>query len=358
MKVQDFEVKRARRVGGKAGEIIYLAVGWFENVRNRKNTGQAVKENRNEERTGQRKRKSISEESEGGHKPEPKRVKFELSEDKDERAASSADDFDDDDELDDFMSQVKNPEIGKEQVPDSEKLADSFGMGAESFSELTEYMEMEGLRGKEKEEKEESKGEASTARPPSSFSAPKADSQPQGNSQTQRRNNFFFSQPLRPIERPLNVLSLSELIYPYKPLPKRNYLCDVFAVISWVSPTVVKRQHMAPKRDLRILDPTIEQRRPRGLQVSVFADAAGFNPPVGTIALLRSLKTHEWDGVSLNAYEKDCLGREWFITGPEKLKGYDVTAMKAWWERREKEKEKERERDNDSENKTAGEAHP
>lgn len=325
VRVEDYEVQRAKRINGKAGEVVYLAVGWFESFRNKNISSQVVEQSRNDESTQQGKKKRFSETSEGEHKIEPKRVKFDLSGDRDERTASNADGFDDDDELNDFMSQATDPRVGKEP----QKLEDSFGMGTESFSELTEYMEKESLRGKEKET-------PTKARLPSGSSTVRPDSQPQRDGGTQRHNTFFSSQPLRPIERPLNVLTLSELVYPYKPLPKRNYICDVFAVISWIAPTVVKRQHMSPKRDLRILDPTIEQRKPRGVQVSVFADAAGFQPPVGTIALLRSLKTHEWDGVSLNAYEKECMGREWFISDPAKLKGYDVPAMKEWWERREK----------------------
>ncbi|OJD12540.1 hypothetical protein AJ78_06885 [Emergomyces pasteurianus Ep9510] len=152
---------------------------------------------------------------------------------------------------------------------------------------------------------------------------------------------------LKPISRPLNLLTLSQLLYPAKPLPKRNYLCDVLAVISWVSPDIVKRPQMPPKRDLRIMDPTIADQQHHALQrrlgvsVSVFADAATFSPPVGTVGLFRSLKTHEWEGVSLNAYEKDCKGREWVVCDPSRLKrmmigvgkegSFDIEAMKEWW---------------------------
>ncbi|OAX82728.1 hypothetical protein ACJ72_02923 [Emergomyces africanus] len=156
---------------------------------------------------------------------------------------------------------------------------------------------------------------------------------------------------LKPISRPLNLLTLSQLLYPAKPLPKRNYLCDVLAVISWISPDIVKRPKMPPKRDLRIMDLTIANQHHRhhhhatqqrlGVSVSVFADAANFSPPVGTVGLFRSLKTHEWEGVSLNAYEKDCKGREWLVCDPARLKGmvtgvgkggsFDVEALEEWW---------------------------
>ncbi|EQL31005.1 hypothetical protein BDFG_06636 [Blastomyces dermatitidis ATCC 26199] len=156
---------------------------------------------------------------------------------------------------------------------------------------------------------------------------------------------------LKPISRPLNLLTLSQLLHPAKPLPKRNYLCDVLAVISWISPDIIKRPYMPPKRDLRIMDPTItstaqrsshsapQQQQRLGVSVSVFVDAAAFNPPVGTVGLFRCLKTHEWEGVSLNAYEKDCKGREWFVCEPGRLRGVlaevgrggDVEGLKGWW---------------------------
>ncbi|PGG97298.1 hypothetical protein GX51_07393 [Blastomyces parvus] len=168
----------------------------------------------------------------------------------------------------------------------------------------------------------------------------------------------YFKLPgiLRPISLPLNLLTLSQLLHPAKPLPKRNYLCDVLAVISWISPYIIKRPYMPPKRDLRIMDPTIasahrsshdaqehpqqQQQQQMGVSVSVFVDAASFNPPVGTVGLFRSLKTHEWEGVSLNAYEKDCKGREWFVCERGKLmgvlaevgKGGDVEGLQKWWE--------------------------
>ncbi|EGC45481.1 conserved hypothetical protein [Histoplasma capsulatum var. duboisii H88] len=169
-----------------------------------------------------------------------------------------------------------------------------------------------------------------------------------------------------PVSRPLNLHTLSQLLHPAKPLPKRNYLCDVLAVISWISPDIVKRPQMPPKRDLRIMDPTITNHKNNlnhalqqrlGVSVSVFVDAAAFSPPVGTVGLFRCLKTHEWEGVSLNAYEKDCKGREWFVCEPGRLrrilavvrKGegvFDVEEMEEWWRTRcqeEKKKEEEEE---------------
>ncbi|QSS66898.1 RPA1_DBD superfamily domain-containing protein, partial [Histoplasma capsulatum] len=183
---------------------------------------------------------------------------------------------------------------------------------------------------------------------------------------TATHSQFKLPGILEPVSRPLNLHTLSQLLHPAKPLPKRNYLCDVLAVISWISPDIVKRPQMPPKRDLRIMDPTITSHKNNlnhalqqrlGVSVSVFVDAAAFSPPVGTVGLFRCLKTHEWEGVSLNAYEKDCKGREWFVCEPGRLrrmlavvkKGegvFDVEEMEEWWRTRcqeEKKKEEEEE---------------
>ena len=354
VRVEEFEVKRAKRGGGKGGNVIYLAVGWFSHVTGCGTTDDISVEEKvlGDENTDQRKRRVFEEpeKSEDGFAVEAKRVKFESVSDE---VTTQSDDFDDgdDDEFSDLISQAMEPVVRKELKMEPAQPENSFGMGAESFSGLREYMEQEDLKGMEKTE--EKGQEQSNDQDPiltSSSDSPtrKIDTPKQENEQRQRRKTFTFTRPLRPVERPLNLLLLSDLVYPAKPLPKRNYLCDVFAIITSISPNVVKRPNMAPKRDLRIMDLTLGQRRPRGVQVSVFADAAGFDPPVGTIALFRSLKTHEWDGISLNAYEKDCLGRDWFISDPEKLKGYNVGALRDWWDQRGQERERERERESEN----------
>ncbi|KAM5455353.1 hypothetical protein McanMca71_006220 [Microsporum canis] len=163
--------------------------------------------------------------------------------------------------------------------------------------------------------------------------------------------------PKHIVEPSRKILALSDLLFPLTPFPRRNHICNVIAVVSWISPEVIKRTYMPPKRDLRLIDPsivdTIDQRRSStapsslpsslppsrtangtlGISMSVFVDAAKFHPPVGTVALFRGLKTHEWDGISLNAYEKDCRNKEWFVTDPARLAmlGVDASALKTWW---------------------------
>ncbi|KMP06749.1 hypothetical protein CIHG_08377 [Coccidioides immitis H538.4] len=141
-------------------------------------------------------------------------------------------------------------------------------------------------------------------------------------------------------------------------LSARASTCEA-AEVSWTSPNTITRRNMPPKRDLRIVDSSFTSHPQRnqhpsntklelGISVSVFVDAERFCPPVGTVALFRSLKTHEWEGISLNAYEKDCGGgKEWFTCDKRKLEdaGYDVVGMRKWWEQWDTERKKKLEED-------------
>lgn len=134
------------------------------------------------------------------------------------------------------------------------------------------------------------------------------------------------------ITRKLHIYSLYDLKHPRTRLPK-NCSCDVLAVICSVSPHVAKTMGRYVKRDLRIMDSSLDRfrespdkngtiaRMPKaamnGIQLSVFVDAERFRPEVGTVALIRNLKTHTWEGVSLNAYEAECKNRAWFLERQE-----------------------------------------
>ncbi|KAK2737901.1 hypothetical protein FQN57_007352 [Myotisia sp. PD_48] len=191
---------------------------------------------------------------------------------------------------------------------------------------------------------------------------------------TQLKSMISLPRPtnLMPLQRSLRLRSLLNLLHPETPFSKRNYQCDIIAVISWISPTTIKRGPMPLKRELRLMDPTItetiDRRRAnffsahrlppssdataalssssgsssslkyeyaamQGISLSVFVDAAHFTPPEGSIALFRGLRTHEWDGISLNAYENDCKGKDWFISDPKVLTrlGVNLFAVKNWW---------------------------
>ena len=126
-----------------------------------------------------------------------------------------------------------------------------------------------------------------------------------------------------PIERPLNVQPLAK----FRGYQRRNDVYDVFAVVQWVGESVIKRSRMPPKRDLRIVDPSTDKK----VLLSVFVEPERFNPTVGTVALIRSVTTHEWDGGMLNIYPKECEGKQWFVPSPKGLEGCDVEAMREWW---------------------------
>ena len=138
----------------------------------------------------------------------------------------------------------------------------------------------------------------------------------------------------RPVNRPLSLTTLAKLTGPPH-VVVRNRVVDVLAVIVEVSPNIITRNHLShldlpPSRNLRIMDPSI----PKKVQLTVFVDVDSFTPTVGTVALFRSVTTHEWDGGSLKAYPRDCKGRDWYIPWPWNIEGCDVKAMKNWWDAR------------------------
>ena len=131
-------------------------------------------------------------------------------------------------------------------------------------------------------------------------------------------------QPL-PIERPLNIKPLAA----FKGYRRRSDLYDVFAVIHSVGDSVIKRLRMPSKRDIRIVDPSTDKR----VLLSVFVDPENFIPVVGTIALIRMVSTHEYEGGMLNIYPNHCEGKAWFLPNPVGVEGCDVEAMRTWWTR-------------------------
>lgn len=113
------------------------------------------------------------------------------------------------------------------------------------------------------------------------------------------------------------------------PNKRRNTHHDVLALIVSISPEVIKRTGMPPKRDLRIIDiSTIKK-----VCLSVFADSENFYPDPGTVALFKNLTTHDYDGGSLNAYAKDCEGQNWFIPNPPGFENGEVAQLKDCWAR-------------------------
>lgn len=159
--------------------------------------------------------------------------------------------------------------------------------------------------------------------------------------------------PSQPQPTPLSstapLHTLSSLLSPPTPLPRRSYCCTIFATVSWVSPSIIHKPNTPypPKRHIKIHDPTISHRQ-SGITVAVFIDAKNFRPNIGTIALFKGLVMQRWEGeVILNKYaslgdrKRDSLSQptpqeEWFIHDEKRLGeiGFDVHGMRAWWEAR------------------------
>ncbi|KAL8725878.1 MAG: hypothetical protein Q9166_007075 [cf. Caloplaca sp. 2 TL-2023] len=110
---------------------------------------------------------------------------------------------------------------------------------------------------------------------------------------------------------------------------RRNTYHDVLALIVSISPDIIKRPGMPPKRDLRIMDISTTKK----VLLSVFAKAEDFQPQRGTVALFKRLTTHDFDGGSLNAYPKDCNGSDWFIPDPPGFENGEVAQLKDCWAR-------------------------
>ncbi|MCJ1405362.1 hypothetical protein MMC11_008589 [Xylographa trunciseda] len=140
---------------------------------------------------------------------------------------------------------------------------------------------------------------------------------------------------LLPITRPLRLKPLSHLTGPHA---TRNQVLDVFAAVASVTATLLKCPGMPAgthyKRELRLADPST----PKLVMLSVFVAPHAFIPPVGTVALFRSVTTNPWDGGSLNAFARDCEGRQWFVPAPRDVPGCDVLGLRMWWLERQAER--------------------
>ena len=135
---------------------------------------------------------------------------------------------------------------------------------------------------------------------------------------------------LKEITRPLKISPLAKVT---GPRTVRNRIHDVLAVVCSVDDQVVNRQGYPMQRNMRITDPSTTKQ----VQLTVFVDAATFCPAVGTVALFRSVTTHEWNGGSLKAYPRDCAGTRWFFPEPGSTEGVDhkrVLLLRHCWESR------------------------
>ena len=124
----------------------------------------------------------------------------------------------------------------------------------------------------------------------------------------------------------LHVTPLAAITGPKK---CRNTHHDILALIVSVSADTIKRPGMALKRDIRVMDISTTKK----VCLSVFVDAQNFVPEPGTVALFKHLTTHEFDAGSLNAFSKECEGKEWFIPDPPGFENGEVAQLRDCWAR-------------------------
>lgn len=110
--------------------------------------------------------------------------------------------------------------------------------------------------------------------------------------------------------------------------PTQNRICNVFAcVLSMTEQLSYPSSFNHPKRDVQLIDWT----RELPITLSVWVEAENFAVAKGTPVLFLNLKNHRFGGGSLNAYRKDCEGRDWYIPNPEGVEGCDVSRMRQFW---------------------------
>lgn len=134
------------------------------------------------------------------------------------------------------------------------------------------------------------------------------------------------------------VHTLLSLLEPAPPLPQKTYRCAIFGLISWVSPSILRKLGFPPKRHIKIHDQSVGDRY-SGISISIFHNAHNFVPEVGTIVLFSGLTAQWWEKeVILNAYERDCQDHDWVLWDEDLLqsKGFDVQGLRSWWEERKR----------------------
>jgi len=115
--------------------------------------------------------------------------------------------------------------------------------------------------------------------------------------------------PLSHISTPLTLSSLSSITGPHR---SRNRLVSVLALVHSVDPDTIKRPKMPLKRDIRITDTSTD----KIVTLSIFTTPLDIIPSPESVVLFRNVTTHDFKGGNLNAYPKQCEGKDWCIPDP------------------------------------------
>ncbi|KAL2265331.1 hypothetical protein VTJ83DRAFT_6431 [Remersonia thermophila] len=148
---------------------------------------------------------------------------------------------------------------------------------------------------------------------------------------------------------PLKLTTLSQI--PHLPY-RQNWMVNVLAVVSWISPCV-EPSRIPPsylQRTARLADPTIDfapvnndaPAKENGVLLTVHLGPETFHPAPGTVVLLLGVKNHHAEGGSLRKYVSDALagGASWWVESPENQgeeKGLGwcrqrAAALREWWD--------------------------
>ncbi|KAL1840532.1 hypothetical protein VTJ49DRAFT_353 [Mycothermus thermophilus] len=149
---------------------------------------------------------------------------------------------------------------------------------------------------------------------------------------------------------PVKLTTLSQI--PHLPY-RQNWMVNLLAVISWISPHV-EPSHIPPthlQRAARLVDPTIiftpvnndtATTKENGILLTVHLNPDTFRPAPGTVVLLLGVKNHHAEGGSLRKYVSDALagGASWWVESPEE-KGEEeglgwcrerALGLREWWD--------------------------
>ena len=128
--------------------------------------------------------------------------------------------------------------------------------------------------------------------------------------------------PLQPIDQPMKLSTLADVTGSNR---TRGKVVNVLAKVYSVDDFTIKRTNMPLKRDIIITDETTYHKIP----LSIFVDPFGCIPAVGSLCLFRNVVTHDFRKGALNAYPKQCEGRDWCLPFPYAVEGHHADLHQA-----------------------------
>lgn len=131
------------------------------------------------------------------------------------------------------------------------------------------------------------------------------------------------------LSKPLKLTPLKSIPnLPYK----QNWVVNVLAVVASLSEVEPANLPPYKQRTARLADPSTSKQ----VHLTVFLEADGFAPEVGSVVLLLGVKNHRFDGGSLKKYgnEKHKDRSKWWFENPKDIDWCDVAGLRRWWDER------------------------